>query len=245
MLNFLMQKLDIRQWWETPLGRAFFNQESLEVKRLISGIFGYHILLMGEPHFLACLQESTIRHRVWIHPNAKSEADGSALASRFDKLPVISDGVDLVYLAHCLEFIKNPHEVLRETFRILLPEGHLIISGFNPWSLWGIGRWLGGWTKRAPWHGSFISAARMKDWLSLLGFDVMQTSPYFFRPPINHTKFQQKTFWLEKVGRFCWPFGHGGYVILARKRVITLTPIRPLFQTTRKASLAAEPIGAE
>jgi len=234
MLNISKQWKRLRDWWASPLGVAFLKSEEAHVKKMLPQLFGYHLLVLGEPVFLQCVQESPITHRVALHPYTSTLATSSTLTARHDKLPIISDGVDLIYLAHSLPFIKNPHEVLREVFRVLIGEGHVIISNFNPWSIWGLWRWCVHYIKRVPWDGDFISVARLKDWLALLGFDVLQVNRYFFRPPISHPVLLQRLAWLEKCGSWFWPFFGAGYVLLARKRVITLTPIRPIFDTQSK-----------
>ncbi len=223
-----------RAWWKTPLGNAYILSENQAVKKVLPTLFGYHLLVLGESNFVECVIESPIHHRIWISRDARALSECSSVTSRHDKLPIISDGIDLVYLAHCLEFIKNPHEVLRETFRVLIPEGHVIISNFNPWSIWGVWRLLVRFIKRAPWDGKFISVGRLRDWLALLGFDVVAITPHFYRPPILHPGLLRRLMWLEKFGQWCWPWLGGGYVLLARKRVITLTPIRPSFEMKRK-----------
>lgn len=234
MLNVLKRSKSLRAWWESPLGQAFLSSEKTQVKKMLPQLFGYHLLVLGEPVFIQCVQDSPMTHRVWIHPYTSVSEGGSALISRHDKLSIISDGVDLVYLAHSLESIKNPHEVLREVFRVLIAEGHVIISNFNPWSLWGLWRWCVRFIKRAPWDNHFISVARLKDWLALLGFDVLQVNTYFFRPPVSHPGVLHHLDWLETLGRWFWPIFGGGYVLLAQKRVTILTPIRPSFETRRK-----------
>ena len=49
--------------------------------------------------------------------------------------PLASQSVDLVALPHVLEGHPNPHEVLREVERVLIPEGQVVLSGFNTASL--------------------------------------------------------------------------------------------------------------
>lgn len=247
MLNFSEHWENWHQWCSTPLGQAFLKSEGEEIKKTITTLFGYHFLLLGEESLIQSLLESPIIHRVWLDTKITLREDCSPLCSRYDKLPIISDGIDVVYLAHCLEFISNPHEVLRETFRILIPEGHVMITGFNPWSLWGIWRFVLRLFKRAPWDGRFISISRMKDWLALLGFDVIQINCYFFNPPFKNLNLLSRLKWLEKLGGYCWPLFGGGYLLLARKRVIALTPIKPAFKTESKLAVQGiiEPVRAE
>ena len=248
MLDFSSGWEERYRWWSMPLGQAFLSAESEELSKIIPTLFGYHFLLLGEEIFMGTLSQSPILHRVWSHPMLRKLTAHSGLTARHDKLPIASDCIDAMYLAHCLEFMNNPHEVLRETFRVLIPEGYVVISGFNPWSWWGLWRYIMRLIKRTPWDGCFISIARLKDWLALLGFDVVQVSPYFFSPPFSHPRILRHLKWLEKLGRYCWPFLAGGYLVLARKRIITLTPIKPAFENERKLAVQegiAEPVRFE
>lgn len=222
---------NLRSWWATFLGQAFMTAEAQAIKKIMPSVLGYEFLLCGEACFVRCAPVNPKMHKIWLHPHANLETDCSALTGRYDKLPVISDGIDVVYLAHVLESMKNPHEVLRETFRVLIPEGYILISHFNPWSFWGWWHGIVRVFKKPLWGGKLISMSRLKDWLVLLGFDTIAASAYFFRPPVAHPGTLKRLKWLEKAGEFFWPCFGGGYVILARKRVITLTPIRPSFKT--------------
>jgi SAM-dependent methyltransferase len=247
MMNFSVDGEKRRDWWQTPLGQAFIHAETIEVSKIFPTLFGYHLLLLGESSFIPTLANSPITHKVWIHVDRDQAQNCSELIARHDKLPIIADSVDVIYLAHRLAFVNNPHEALREAFRILIPEGHLIISNFNPWSLWGLWRWITRRIKRSPWDGQFISITRLKDWLALLGFEVIQVDPFFFRPPIAHLGLLRHLEWLEKMGRWCYPYWGGGYVLLAKKRIITLTPIRPVFNKQEKVVVTGvvEPVRTE
>ncbi len=58
-------------------------------------------------------------------------------------LPFEAQSVDLLVMPHTLEFARDPHRLLREAERVLVPEGQLIILGFNSLSLWGARQSLG------------------------------------------------------------------------------------------------------
>jgi ubiquinone/menaquinone biosynthesis C-methylase UbiE len=66
-----------------------------------------------------------------------------ALNLDFDALPFDSASLDLVVLPHTLELASDPHQTLREVERVLVPEGRVVIVGFNPASLWGLRQGLG------------------------------------------------------------------------------------------------------
>ncbi len=52
-------------------------------------------------------------------------------------LPFPENSLDLIVLPHALEFTSDPHQLLREVYRAMRAEGQIVISGFNPFSLFG------------------------------------------------------------------------------------------------------------
>jgi SAM-dependent methyltransferase len=235
----IKQGIATKHWLFSPLGSAFLEQEKKEVSSLIDSFEGEYILNVGEEPFLAGTKGSKITNKLWIDLHAFAVDEGFSIVGRADKLPITNDKIDLVYLAHCLGSSKNPHEMLRESYRVLVPEGHIIISGFNPWSLWGLKRLFGPLVRYWPWNSHFLSVLRLKDWLALLGFEIISTHFYFFRPPMSMGL--KKMAFLESLGRFGWPMFGGHYVILAKKRVIPLTLVRPSWQQEKVGAAEAEP----
>lgn len=232
--NRLICSQIFRDWLSSSLGQALLESEAEQLGPLINKLFGYHLILLGEPQFSKIIKSSAILHRVWLHLEIGPSFEGSTACARQDKLPLMTDEADLVVLAHCLEAQANPHEVLREVYRILKPEGQVVIVGFNPWSLWGVWRLLVRYLKRRPWDGRFIPVAQLKDWLALLGFDVVATKMCLFYPPVSNLKLLQRLKWMEWFGKWI-NFGGGSYIILAQKRVMALTPIKPEWQKKREA----------
>jgi SAM-dependent methyltransferase len=181
------------------------------------------------------LANSRISHRMVMDIcDNTSASTRSCFHGQPQAMPVCTDSLDVVVLPHVLEFSEQPHNVLREVERTLVPEGHAVVLGFNPLSVWTLWRWLVGWRGKVPWCGHFITTNRMKDWLSLLSFEVIETRYYFFRPPCQQETLLSKLRFLERFGQRFLPILGGGYVMLARKRVTTLTPIRPRWQPRRK-----------
>ena len=105
--------------------------------------------------------------------------------------PIAADSVDAVLLPHTLEFAEDARQVLRETERVLIPEGRLVVIGFNAFSMWGAWRLVRRGQGRVPWCGNFLTPFRISDWLSLLGFDVEMQEMMMFRPPWRRALLQQ------------------------------------------------------
>jgi hypothetical protein len=110
---------------------------------------------------------------------------------------------------------------------VLMPDGHLLICGFNPWSLIGCWRYLKRRQQPVPWRGQFLGLARLRDWLALLGFDVLSQDACFFKPPFSNERLLKRLGFLDRIGARMPAYFSGAYLVLARKRVTTLTAVRP------------------
>lgn len=232
-------RLRLREWYGRPLGRRLLEEEQRELAEMLPNLFGYYLLQVGcsMDRYLAGasrIRNQTVIDERWPTPPGGGDARVMGMYARPDMLPVQHDYVDVVLLPHTLEFERAPHQVLREAERVLVPEGHVVILGFNPWSLWGLWRLLR-WRRREHplWRGSFRGTLRIKDWLALLGFDTVLTRSYFFRPPLQHDGMMRRLGWLERLGRRWWPFLGGAYIVVAKKRVATLTPFKPRWRPRR------------
>ncbi len=228
----------LRDWYRSELGQRLLEQEKMTLEPLIASLFGYHLLQVGVVTEESLLHTSLIPNCMILDINIGSvnlstEMKGKVFSGLPDALPVASDSLDVMLLPHVLEFSRDPHQVLREVDRVLIPEGHVVISGFNPWSSWLIWRLLLGWRKQPPWCGRFVSLARLKDWLRLLGFDIISVQHVFYRPPIQHEGIMNKLSFVDSIGEKFWPIYGASYTLVAKKRVFTFTPIKPRWKPRR------------
>lgn len=231
----------LRDWFAGPVGKYVLDLECQHLARVLPDLFGYHIVQVGRPGDMDLAESSRIHHRLVIcTERSVTPLPGCAVAEP-DSLPLASDSIDVIILPHVLEFAPNPHRVLRETERTLIGEGHLVVLAFNPWSWWGLWRLVLGWRRRAPWNGHFYAVARIHDWLSLLDFDLVSVDRFAFCPPLRRAI--NRFGWLEHLGAALWPALGGAMLIVARKRVLPLTPVRMRWQSRRTLIAAglAEP----
>ena len=216
-------------WFCSETGQILLTSERQAFERLMEQVFGFQLLQLGYlEESTPMLVNSKVKHQTII---TKHEHPGwqNYFPACFEKLPVMTDSIDAAVLPHTLDFSVDPQKVLLEVERVLIPEGKLLISGFNPFSLWGMTRAIKSKRKKVPFNGHFVSYTRLHDWFSLLGFEVEQAEVILFRPPVQNPKIMQKLLFMEKFGKRLWPGFGAVYMIKAVKRVSTLTPIRPVW----------------
>ncbi|MBI5451287.1 MAG: methyltransferase domain-containing protein [Gammaproteobacteria bacterium] len=229
----------LHDWYRTSaLGRWLRVAEQRELEAVLSNLFGYHMIQIGAAYDDGLYKSCRIPHQCIVDGLFSLNADDlvqrrTGVVSVPESLPILSGSIDVVVLPHTLEFAVDPYEVVREVDRVLIPEGHVIILGFNPWSLWGGVRALRYRSDRFPWCGKFRSMSRIREWLRLVGFDTVLCRTSCFRPPLVHEPTLRRLEFMERLGgRYARNRG-GVYLLLGKKRVATLTPVRPVWKPRR------------
>jgi len=215
------------RWLETPLGEAVLAREVALLQEGLADVFGFELLQIGSWGAAGRLiAAARTQHRSWIAPDASGPG---AIRAEFHSLPVATSSIEAVFLPHTLEHAPHPHELLREVDRVLMGEGSLLICGFNPLGPWGVRHLLSGRRFPAP-AVRLMSEGRIRDWLRLLGFEVVSAQRYLFIPPWSPRLPGPGREWLEQRMTGLVPPLAGAYLVKARKRVHALTPIRPAWK---------------
>ena len=235
-----------------PLGRYMLAWEQTCYDDAVADIFGFHSLQMGLAP-LHGLRANRMPHRwlaldsvqQWQQTQAAAAADKPSFAQALhgdaadaadyaaptasllcspQALPFGSDALDLVLLPHTLELSGDPHAVLREVARVLVPEGRVLISGVNPASLWGMHTWsrrIPGLQKLPPMPDdkNLIGYGRLRDWLKLLGLELQSASFGCYRPAMRSDAWLARWDWMDTVGPTAWPVLGGVYFVEAVKKV--------------------------
>jgi len=219
----------LAEWYAVEPGTRVCAHEREVLSGMVGDMFGYQLLQLGElgvdmDHLAQCpVQRKTlISHRA-------EPGQPAVIVAEARHLPVASDSVDVVILAHTLDFSPDPHQVLREVERVLIAGGRVIVVGFNPFSLWGLWRLFRRWRGNVPWCGNFLSYPRLNDWLTLMGFGIERMDVMEFRLPTRSARFEV----IERIGRRVWPMLAGVYMVRAVKRVSRVTPIRQRWSRLR------------
>jgi SAM-dependent methyltransferase len=223
---------ELLHWYESTAGKWLSYQESRMLQNALPGLFGYHVVSAGLASPDDALSTSPIRHRIAISPSGKDSGLALVEADLMD-LPFQNDAVDVMVLSHVLEYSLQPHSILREAERVVRPDGHIAILAFNPLSFFGLGRVMMGFPlpgrkqHSLPWRGHYYGITRIRDWLQLLGFEVVRSSYCAFIPPVQHEPSLRHLMFLERLGKRYFPLIGGVYLIVARNLVVTPAVIKP------------------
>ncbi len=237
--------IELGAWLATPPGRYLLAWVQDQLDQAVTDAFGFHALQLGLPE-LDGLRANRMPHR-WVASDSlvvheplelPPPRDGLstlpfdgrvAFFTEYDSLPFPEQSVDLVVLPHALELARDPHQTLREVERVLVPEGRLVVAGFNPTSLWGLRQRAGrfqqglGLGRGSPLYlpraGEFIGYWRLRDWLRLLGFEVERGHFGAYRPPLQSQRWLERFAWMDRVGDRWWPVLGAVYFVVAVKRV--------------------------
>jgi SAM-dependent methyltransferase len=237
----------LQRWFCSVPGLSLLRAEERCCADLLPNLFGYHLLQLGQFAGVDFRASSRVSHRIALDidngPAPEPSSESAVLRCSPAALPIASDSVDVVIMPHVLEFEADPHQVLREVERVLIGDGHVLIFGFNPFSWWGLWRMLLAWRGEPPWCGRYFTSGRMKDWIRLLGFDVVHARYLYHRPPLRNTRVQRTLSVLDKLGAYCWPWFGAVYCLVGKKRVVSMIPLRSRWQLRRQliASGVAEP----
>ena len=215
----------VDSWLGSGLGQAVLQAESELMSEALDDVFGWELLQLGTwgPRELAACPVVG-RDVTPLSPTDVSRLPDADIGARLSQLPIANGAVDAVVLPHTLEFETDPYAVVREADRVLAGEGQLIVLGFRPFSLWGfrsraISRGYPPGLKRmlgAP-RRRLARAARLRRLADAQLSVHAALGRHAPRPAC--------------LRRCCAVAGsslaRGAYLIKARKRVYTLTPIRP------------------
>lgn len=253
-MSHMIETIDsLDDWMTTPIGQYLLQWELQQMDPAVSDIFGFHALQLGMP-IVDSLRNSRILHR--FYANTHEQSTSMVLPESFRKdtpppvlihdaraLPFPDQCLDLIVLPHTLDLSSDPHASLREVERVLVPEGKLIICGFNPTSFWGLRQRrsrlyqrLGMQDQFLPSHTEPIGYWRLRDWLRLLSFEIEGGRFGCYRPSFTSQVWLNRFDWMDRAGDRWWPIFGGVYFLQAVKRVRGMRLMGPIWKRPLAAS---------
>ena len=218
----------LNQCYFTDLGKALLEQERTLVDSAIQNLFGYFFVQLGSPSVEYLITSSRIKYKLVLDPflehlstEALCDSHCHLIHADLDYLPIGKEKADVIFLPHTLEAAADPYYLLRQVDSMLVPEGHLVITGFNPYGCFIMRhRWFK--KERLFDQAKLETAQRIKEWLLVLGYDVQvrrYSSVTCFVQRPSEGFFIRLVEWLErKLSGLGLQFGNV-YCLVAKKRV--------------------------
>ncbi|MGY6532887.1 methyltransferase domain-containing protein [Glycocaulis sp.] len=165
---------------------------------------------------------------------------GLACLGEETRLPFAEAMFDRIIVAHALEEAENMQRLLRELWRVLSPEGRLVIIAAHRSGAWAR-------VDATPFgHGRPFSRGQLTRALQGALFEPSAWARALYAPPWNWLCGPRTANGFESVGEKLWP-GFGGLILVeAVKHVGAVrprgapVPVKPL-EAARPAGLSAQP----
>lgn len=220
--------VQLEDWYQTPLGVITAKAIKNHLIPYLQKAHGHYLLQLGIGEQQEWLQTCRIPQKYIV--NIEAQQQKGALKCQYEALPIANDSVDVVFLPHTLEFVNKPELLLEEVRRILVPNGLILVVGFNPLSAWGLRHSLklGKW--QAPWNGRFLTSYKQQRFLIKHHFTVLASECFCHYLPFSQLQWLQKTRFLELLGELFGLYPGGIYLYVAQKQVLELLPADPAWQ---------------
>jgi len=208
------------EWYNTPIGQMLCKSEAKFLARTMNITYKQLILQLGSLGWESLfLDEEMFCNFAVIDRQHCGNLRTKPIVANIHELPIATESIDVVIMPHTLEFESDQHQVLREVERVLIPEGQLLLLGFNPWSSYRAFHYLSGRRKRVPWSGRFLRRHRVLDWLGLLNFEAEISAGFYLKSSaIVSDLFEHRVSAFFSIA----------YAIKAVKRRYTLIPLKPV-----------------
>ena len=208
---------ELRDFYARPLGIAVRRLLSHRLRARWRNVAGETIIGLGyAPPFLGPYREEA--HRVGaIMPAAQGalvwprKGEKLAVLAEEEHLPLADNSVDKLLAVHCLETAERVRPMLREIWRVLSPQGRVMLLVPNRASIWAR-------ADKTPFgHGHPYSRRQLERLLTEAMFTTTGWQYALHAPPIEHKLVLRSVTGLERIGASLWP-GIGGVIMVEGKK---------------------------
>ena len=208
------KQTNFSKWLASPYAEQYLACETNHLKKALRQVSGPRVLQLGNLVNTSVIKEIDFPQLILADIDIQEDAHVSMQVDPAF-LPFQDNLMSTIIVPHVLERHELPHQVLRESNRVLMPEGHIILTGFNPFSLIGMQKMV---YQRAICPGNYFSVKRTSDWLQLLGFEIVASSTFQYSPLMKSARSRKMFNFLNSLGDRWLPMLGGGYMITARKK---------------------------
>ena len=211
--------LDLRAFYTSPLGgvarrilthkiRGLWRQAAGETLIGLGFVTPYLSTFRGEAHRLGAFMPASQGAMVWPASGAVS-----TVLVEEARLPLADNSVDRLLAIHCLEVSEQARPLLREIWRVLAPEGRLLLVVPNRAGIWSR-------REATPFgHGQPYSRAQLERLLHDVFFTPTEWSTALHTLPFGHRLSVRWAPTVERMGARLWPRFAGVIIVEARKEL--------------------------
>ncbi len=179
-----MDVVDFRDFYATQTGRTAARMLKRQLDTLATANSGQTVMGLGYtlpylPQLDDVLSLSFMLARQGVIHWPPGEKNRSALVDELD-LPLLESTVDLALVVHGLEHAETPLETLQEIWRVMAPQGRLILVVPNRRGLWAA-------SESTPFgHGQPFSSGQIAGLLKDSKYTIIQWRSALYLPPFRN-----------------------------------------------------------
>jgi SAM-dependent methyltransferase len=216
--------LELRDFYASPLGsvvrrlltrRVRARWRNVQSGQLIGLGFAspYIGLFRGEAARLGAFMPATQGALLW-----PASGSGHTVMVEEAMLPLPDASIDYLLGVHCLEVSERAGALLREIWRVLTPEGRLLLVVPNRRGVWAR-------LDTTPFgHGRPYSRAQLERLLADALFMPLDWGSALHMPPLNRQWLVRWATVFERLGARLWPGFAGVIIVEARKELMGAVP---------------------
>jgi SAM-dependent methyltransferase len=218
-----MDIVDLREFYESRLGHTTRRLIANRLKPRVGSLAGATVMGLGYASpYMEELAGDAQRNLAFmlarqgvIHWPTEGPVK-SALVDEFD-LPLLESAVDLALVIHGLELTDTPDEMLKEVWRVLAPQGRMLLVVPNRRGLWAR-------FDTSPFgFGQPYSRPQLSALLREAQFSVVSWSQALFLPPSSRGLFLSWSAAFEAMGNRVMPAVSGVIIVEAVKQVYAIS----------------------
>ncbi len=210
---------ELRDFYATPLGQLARRIIARRIRDRWENVSGMDIVGLGFAAPYLRIFNGEARTTAALMPHAQGvlqwPREGpyrSALVAETE-LPMRDMSVDCVLVVHGVEHVEARHAYLREIWRVLMPQGRLIIVAPNRRGAWAQ-------LESTPFgHGRPYSVGQIEKLLRNALFEPVGVTPCLFAPPFRARALPSAALVWERVGARLWPAFSGVIIVEAIKQI--------------------------
>lgn len=217
--------VDLREFYATPLGKA----AEASLMRVVNSALELQpdCVVAGLGYATPILRNLEVENTIALMPARQGAVhwpiggDAKTVLVHDDELPLASDSVDVFVMLHILENAIEPADVLSEVWRVLAPEGKLVIIVANRRGMWSR-------FEHTPFgNGRPFSRGQLKELLRRAKLTPLMWLNALHYPPFKREGLLRFGGIIESIVMRLSPLFSGVIIVEATKRLYLNLPANP------------------